>query len=705
MLLNQAFSLKEAPRALFWIGVFLISFFGMFYLGLNAELIEKWYLLLVGFNVSMSLVAIYYISLSMRKLKQNTQEGVIGSRFTWSFIKIVPVLVLLPVLSFYLFSFGSIRDNLQIAESQFDEFNLKVGGEVDELYRSTNNVAVKYYEDRARNIGKLVNYFDAPRASNEKMQAVLGLLTSDFWACELKLYDSQMNLAASSKRAEANCMVDGYTASTDEFTLIAHFTLDINIDSLTSRMTRFRNAAKDAELTLNSSIIKTRFMIDFTSTILLSVLSALLIVLRMIDQLMKPMHNLSIATREISSGNYDVEIQQDPKHKDMHDLVGHFNEMSKKIKLSREGLDTHNLYLETILKYSFGVIALSKDKKIQLINPVVGNILQIDDESIFNGQSYDSIVKAYPNLSPLFSYIQDKIEKDSMEWSHEIELTLSDRVRLLYCQGSVLDVENKSLGYVIIINDISKLNRAQKKAAWGEVAVRMAHEIKNPLTPILLSAQRLRNLFLEKLEKKDSAIIDKTTQTIIDQVASMDSMVSAFANYANTPEIQKTSSSLNTLINKSASLYDNHDGVRVNLDLSGDLPKLQLDQDAISRALINLIKNAIEAKHDKMKLNINIKSTLMEKEGLVHLTITDDGKGFPSDIIEQVFEPYVTTKEKSGGLGLAIVQNIIEQHDGQIFASNIKPHGARITIELSIIDIQRGRNERRVYIRKNFNHR
>lgn len=690
MLLNQAFSIREAPRALFWIGVFLISFFGMFYLGLNAELIEKWYLLLVGFNVLMSLVAIYYIALSMRKLKQNTQEGVIGSRFTWSFIKIVPVLVLLPVLSFYLFSFGSIRDNLQIAESQFDEFNLKVGGEVDELYRNTNNVAIKYYEDRTRNIGKLINYFDAPRASAEKMQTVLNLLTSDLWACDLELYDNVMNLVASSKLAETNCMRDGYTASTDEFTLTAHFSPDISIDSLTSRMTRFRDAAKDAELSLNSSIIKTRFMIDFTSTILLSVLSALLVVLRMIDQLMKPMHNLSIATREISSGNYDVEIEQDPKHRDMHDLIGHFNEMSKRIKLSREGLDTHNLYLETILKYSFGVIALNKDKKIQLINPVVGKMLQIDDESIFNGQSYDAIVDAYPNLNPLFSYIEDQIKIDSMEWSHEIELTLNDRVRLLYCQGSVLDIENRSLGYVIIINDISKLNRAQKKAAWGEVAVRMAHEIKNPLTPILLSAQRLRNLFLEKLEKKDSAIIDKTTQTIIDQVASMDSMVSAFANYANTPEIQKTLTSLNTLINKSVSLYDNHDGVRVNLDLSGDLPKLKLDQDAFSRVLINLIKNATEAKQEKTKLNINIKSAFKEKEGLVQLTITDDGKGFPKDIIDQVFEPYITTKEKSGGLGLAIVQNIIEQHDGQIYASNVKPHGARVTIELSIIENSKG---------------
>jgi two-component system nitrogen regulation sensor histidine kinase NtrY len=689
MLLNQAFSIKEAPRALFWIGIFLISFFGMFYLGLNPELIKKWYLVLVGFNILMSLIAIYYIVLSMRKLKLNSEQGVIGSRFTWSFIKIVPVLVLLPVLSFYLFSFGSIRDNLQIAESQFDEFNLKVGGEVDELYRNTNNVAIKYYEDKTRNIGKLVNYFDAPRSSTEKMQSVLSLLVTDFWACELKLYDSQMNLVAMSKREDSACLLDGYTASTDEFTLIAHYSSDINIESLISRMTRFRAAAKDAELTLNSSIIKTRFLIDFTSTILLSVLSALLIVFRMIDQLMRPMHNLSVATREISSGNYDVEIEQDPKNKDMHDLIGHFNEMSKRIKQSREGLDTHNLYLESILKYSFGVIALNQNKKIQIINPVISKILQIEDETKFIGQSYDSIVKSFENLSPLFSFIQDEIEQDSLEWSKEIELTLNDRSRLIYCQGAVLEVENKTLGYVIIINDISKLNRAQKKAAWGEVAVRMAHEIKNPLTPILLSAQRLRNLFLEKLDKKDSAIINKTTQTIMDQVASMDSMVSAFANYANTPEIQKTLSSLNSLINKSASLYGNHNDIRVDLDLSGDLPKLQLDKDAISRVLINLIKNAVEAKKEKNKLNIKIKSRINKKEGIVRLTIIDDGRGFPEDIIDKVFEPYVTTKEKSGGLGLAIVQNIVEQHDGQIFASNVKPHGARITIEFRIIDALR----------------
>jgi nitrogen fixation/metabolism regulation signal transduction histidine kinase len=688
MLLDQAFSLKESPRALFWIAIILISFLGMFYLGLNQSLIDEWYLVLIGFNVVMSLIAIYYIILSMKKLKENTDEGVIGSKFTWSFIKIVPVLVLVPVLSFYLFSFESIRDNLKKAEGQFEEFNLKVGGEVDELYYNTNNIAIKYYEDRTRNIGKLVNYFDAPRASTEKMQIVLNLLVQDAWACELKLYDALMNLVAQSK-SELVCSADGFTASTDEFTLIAHYSSDISIASLTSRMTRFRDAAKEAELTLNSSIIKTRFMIDFSSTILLAVLSALLVVLRMIDQLMRPMHNLSIATREISSGNYDVQIQQDPKSKDMHDLVEHFNEMSKRIKLSREGLDTHNLYLETILKYTYGVIALNQDKTIQLINPVIGKMLQIGDESAFVGQSYDSIIENYENLKPLFSFIEEKIDQELEEWGGEIELMLKDRHRLIYCQGATLDVENRNLGYVIIINDISKLHRAQKKAAWGEVAVRMAHEIKNPLTPILLSAQRLRNLFLDKLDSKDSAIINKTTKTIIDQVASMDSMVSAFSDYANTPEIKKVSASLNALVNKAASLYDTQAGVRIDLDLSGDLPKLQLDKDAISRALINLIKNSIESKKKKTRLNIVIKSRIVKDEGIIRLTIIDNGKGFPTNILDQVFEPYVTTKPKGGGLGLAIVQNIVEQHDGQIYASNVEPHGARVTIEFSIIASQR----------------
>ncbi|HIL20542.1 MAG TPA: HAMP domain-containing protein [Candidatus Thioglobus sp.] len=691
MLLDQAPSLERSPPAVFWVAVFLTSFAGMFYLGLSPELIDEWYLVLVGFNVVMSFAALYFLVLNMRRLKQNTDQDVIGSKFTWSLVKVIPVLVLLPVLSFYFFSFESIRDNLNKAEDGFDKFNLLVAGEVDELYRGTNGIVNKYYFDRTLNIAHVVKYFDVPRTSMMQIKFVLELLVKDGWACNLKLYDEQMIMLASAI-SELGCNEEGSTASIGSHTLIVHYSADASITSLTQRMAVFRDAAKKAKFTLTSSIIQNRFMADFSSTVLLAVLTALLVVLRMIDQLMRPMHNLSLATREIAAGNYDVEIQHDPKNTDLHELILHFNEMSRRIKLSREGLDTHNLYLETILKYSFGVIALNPDKTIQLINPVIGKMLQIDNEKIFVGQSYDSITEIYDYLKPLFSYVAANIDKGMTEWAGEIELTLPDRYRLIYCQGASLDVEDNALGYVIMVNDISKLNRAQKKAAWGEVAVRMAHEIKNPLTPILLSAQRLRNLFLGKLGEKDSGIIDKTTSTIIDQVASMDAMVSAFANYANTPEIQRIPFSLNTLVNKAVSLYDAQEGVRIDLDLSGDLPELQLDGDGISRVLINLIKNATEASREKKRLNIVIRTRYLANENIIRLTVTDDGDGFPGEIVDRVFEPYITTKTKGSGLGLAISQNIIEQHDGQIHASNIEPHGARITIEFSIIDGTRSRN-------------
>ena len=693
MSIERTFSMKKSPPAALWIVVFLISFLVMFYLGHNPDLIDKFYLYLVTYNVVISLVALYYIVISMRRLRRDMQKDVIGSKFTWSFVRIIPVLVLLPVLSFYLFSFESIRDNLQRAGSQFDVFNMKVRSEVDALYSNTNIVSSQYYKDRANNVALLVNYYNFPLSTNEEMGKVLEQLVIDDWACELTLYDNKMNLVATQKNTERNCLKDGYTASTNQFTLVARFSLNYNIDSLTKRMTRFRNAAREAELTLNNSIIKTRFMIDFSSTVLLAVLCALLVVLRMIDQLMRPMHNLSIATREIAAGNYDINIEHDPKNKDLHDLIVRFNEMSRQIKLSREGLDTHNLYLETILKYSYGVIALNYDNTIQLINPVIGRMFKIDKIESYIGLSYDAITENHKNLEPIFSYIDKNIKQDDNEWSGEVEIMLSDRHRLLYCQGAILNVENKSLGYVIMISDITKLNRAQKKAAWGQVAVRMAHEIKNPLTPILLSAQRLRNLFLSKLDSKDSKVIDKTTKTIIDQVKSMDSMVNAFANYADTPEIQRTTSSLNALINKAVSLYDEQDGIRIDLDLSGDLPKLKLDKDSISRILINLIKNSTESNQDKAEMNILIQTCCIQSENIVRLTVTDNGNGFPEDMIDKVFEPYITTKSKGGGLGLAIVQNIVEQHEGQIFASNIKPHGARVTIEFSIIAVDGGSDE------------
>jgi hypothetical protein len=183
-----------------------------------------------------------------------------------------------------------MRDNLNTVEAQFDKFNITVAGEVDALYKNTNDMTTKYYLDRALNIAKLASYYDAPGSSKMKMQRVLDLLVSDNWACDLKLYDAQMILIASAS-AQKICLEEGYTASTDNFTLISHYSADADITNFSQRMTRFRDAAKDAKLEVSTSIIQTRFMIDFSSTILLAVLSALLVVLRMIDQFIRPMRN------------------------------------------------------------------------------------------------------------------------------------------------------------------------------------------------------------------------------------------------------------------------------------------------------------------------------------------------------------------------------------------------------------------------------
>jgi hypothetical protein len=700
MVLNQDFKLIKSPPIWFWIVVFLISFTGMFYLGIVPNAIEnmskpiaypeqfnlfdrayhvlslRWYLVLVGFNVVMSLIAIFYIAINLAKLKQRADSEMIGYKFTWSFLKIIPVLVLVPMLSFYFFSFGSIQDNVENAEIQFENFNLTIAAEVDELYKNTQDFTNQYYENQTKNIGEFIGF-----VTNEGQRPFFAdALVIKKWACSIKIFDLKMKPKSTAK-SDIKCGKDGYSYTGENFSIITNFESDIVVSSLTNRMKRLKNA--EIKLSVNSNIINTRFIIDFSSTVLLTVLSALLVVFKMIDDLMRPLNNLSLATREISKGNYDVLVHKQTDDGDVSGLIEHFNEMSKRIKSSREGLDTHNLYLETILKYSYGVIGLDKDRKIQFINPIIEKMLEIKNKDSYIGLECKEILDDQPYLQTLFELTEYKFRQKLNEWTEDIELSLPKKAVLLSCQGAILKADKGVLGYVIVINDISELHRAQKSAAWGEVAVRMAHEIKNPLTPILLSAQRLRNRFLDSLQNKDLEVVDKTTSTIIDQVKSLDDMVSSFAEYANTPKIEKRYNDLNKIITKSVSLYDVISDATINLNLSTDIPKILLDIGSIDRVIINLIKNSCEAIKLDQHSEINISTEYLSKINIVRLCVQDDGVGFDKEIIEKVFEPYVSTKTEGTGLGMAIVQSILDEHGATISAKNVKPHGALITIEFN----------------------
>ena len=708
----------------------------MFYLGLNPELINTdWPWVLFVYNLIISFFASLFLFYTIKRLKSNQKKNVLGSKFTWSFIKIVPVLTLVPVMSFYLFSFQSIQDTLFKLDNRWDSFNKRVVNSVNIVHDSVANYVSSIYADVTKANFLAIEGFIKYQIDSQKkakqddaikevvidLKPILNSLVSSSLACQLQLYDSNNNLLAESKKDE-NCIpykdvgdeIDKnqpylyysyknktatdknliqtivstryFTRSpvTDYFVLSSVYQVsDSTSNSLISLDDNFEKfkSGNVFKFSSDNPLMRKRFLVDFSTTILLTILAVLVIVIRMINKLMSPLHNLSKATQQIAKGNYDVEVKNDGVDNDLSLLIKYFNEMSNQIRLSREGLDTHNVYLETILQYSYGVIALDSKKRIQFLNPIVEDMLGLDKNQNLFGISYKDLAKENKKLKILIDLINQNFVHE--KWNSDIKITFPEQNKLILCQGTKLRAKSKILGYLIVLNDITELNRAQKKAAWGEVAMKMAHEVKNPLTPILLSADRLRNKFLDSLEGKDLEIMEKTTSTIIEQVKSMSIMVEAFSEFANTPKISKKSQNLNSIINNAVELYDADEEVVISLDLRGSLPDIYLDSESIKRLFINLIKNSKEASTSEL-INIKIKSELDQTNNRVRVIIDDDGEGFDRNIIDKIFEPYASTKITGSGLGLAIVHNIVEQHNGNIFAKNIKPHGARIVIELPL---------------------
>jgi nitrogen fixation/metabolism regulation signal transduction histidine kinase len=234
---------------------------------------------------------------------------------------------------------------------------------------------------------------------------------------------------------------------------------------------------------------------------------------------------------------------------------------------------------------------------------------------------------------------------------------------------------------------VTALIQAQRDAAWGEVARRLAHEIKNPLTPIQLSAERIRHKYLVKLPESERETLDRATRTISEQVESMKSMVNAFSNYAQQKQMQPEPLDLNQLVRDVVELHKDKDSpIRMKLALDDTLPELLADRGRLRQVLNNLLANARDALRDSEKPVLQIETHVIHEGelGYAELVVQDNGSGFPLDLLDRVFEPYVTSKEKGNGLGLAIVKRIVEEHGGTLWAENSAAGGARVTIRLPL---------------------
>ena len=437
------------------------------------------------------------------------------------------------------------------------------------------------------------------------------------------------------------------------------------------------------------------FVLTLSLVTLMTLLIALLIAIYLARRLVAPLRDLAEGTQAVAQGDYGKQLPV-TSGDELGVLVSSFNRMTQEISRAQTAVRTsqfeaekQSAYLETVLAHlSSGVMSFDGDRQLRTHNAAAERILHTL-LGTFVESSIAEMIKALPAAEPLLNMIDQGISDDVSEWQKEISINSPLGQQTLVCSGTKLSGAETESGCVVVFDDATALIKAQRDAAWGEVARRLAHEIKNPLTPIQLSAERIRRRYLDKVEKDDREILDRATRTIAQQVESMKSMVNAFSDYAQPVISRPRRLDINTLIRDITELHVAHlTRIRFLFDLADDLPLVMTDPAGIRQVLNNLIINASDALGDKggeLKLSTRIDYA---KDNLLVLELQDNGPGFPAELLDRIFEPYVTTKTSGSGLGLPISRRIIEENGGTMRATNLPEGGAVVIIHLPVTQSQ-----------------
>jgi nitrogen fixation/metabolism regulation signal transduction histidine kinase len=446
--------------------------------------------------------------------------------------------------------------------------------------------------------------------------------------------------------------------------------------------------------------LKASFILTLTVVLLLSLLAAWYGAIFMAQRLVQPIQDLVQGTRAVAQGDLDTRLPL-TSHDEMGFLVHSFNDMTKRLRVAREdqrraqqAAETERANLAVILaRLSTGVVSLEPDWSVRTANRAASTILGEDLEPRV-GAKFDAIGGDEQSLARQFAAAcRQRLDAGAAEWREQFAFQSSGGRRIVMCACTPLPGDgDEPGGYVLVFDDITAMLRAQREAAWGEVARRLAHEIKNPLTPIRLSAERLRHRLLPGMtDARDAQMLERSTETIVQQVEAMKKMVNAFSEYARAPRLEISQLVLNRLVTEVADLYRAQGasrGVRLGVELDPALDTVVADPGRLRQLLNNLLTNAVEALEGQPEGSIRVVTRRATRGGaeVAEITVEDDGPGFQQDMIGQVFDPYVTTKAKGTGLGLAIVRKIVEEHGGHIEAENRASGGARVRVDLPLGD-------------------
>jgi two-component system nitrogen regulation sensor histidine kinase NtrY len=393
-----------------------------------------------------------------------------------------------------------------------------------------------------------------------------------------------------------------------------------------------------------------------------------------------PIQKLAEGTHEVAHGNWDYRIEAGGDD-EIGVLVKSFNQMTGDLKQIKLELERRGKVVQTLLaNIAAGVVSVDPAGAITTWNKAAEQMLGVKAERAL-GQPYREIFRAEP-LSAIGEIVNGVEGQESVE--REIKLAFPERLLTVMASAAVLrDDDGATLGVMIFLENITQIQKVQRMEAWREVARRIAHEIKNPLTPIQLSAERLRKRYAKMLEG-DGAVLDKCTTTIIQQVDELKNLVNEFSQFARLPSARLLPQDLNEIVSDALVLFkEGHHGVEF-VFRPGEIPPLDLDREQIKRVLINLLDNAVTAVGGRGE--VKLATAYDHDRGVVTLEVADNGGGLAPEIKNRIFEPYFSTKENGTGLGLTIVSQIIEDHRGYIRAAANEPRGTRFTIELPAAD-------------------
>lgn len=462
--------------------------------------------------------------------------------------------------------------------------------------------------------------------------------------------------------------------------------------SLATEIARVEAGAQDyKEISYARNALKRLYTVTLTLTLLLALTTALGLAVVLSERFAAPLGLLAEGTRAVAQGDF-TRRQPVTSKDELGVLTESFNTMTAQLadahvrnEDSRHAIETTRAYLESVLaNLSAGVLAFDANYRMRTVNPSAAVILQ-QPLAELAGMALADWGRHLPALASFAELVAEgfRTGRDG-QWQKEAELQVANLTRTLLLRGSRL-ANTADAGYVVVFDDVSELVLAQRDAAWAEVARRLAHEIKNPLTPIQLSAERLAVKLESKLEGADQDTLRRGTQTIVAQVAAMKSMVDDFAIYARQPRPgQMKVVDVKLLLQDVLGLYENLRPAVV-LDLAdGPVPVLG-EPTRLRQVLHNLLQNAIDAQADVAEPRFAIALGAVGSEAV--LSVTDRGPGFSDTVLAHAFEPYVTTKAKGTGLGLAIVKKIVDEHAGRVLLDNVAPHGARVTVAFPLAKV------------------